>query len=348
MFEEDSEPPRDFSEYALVNSIEVMFDTCAWRVPEVRVLKTPQGMPLAFVAITKLHNIAKERIGLPIEFFNHQLLDLDYKNPSKFAKFMSEYGFIGPTFYAYEKSEKLSEALSELDPYNREAVFEFERKFGYMPKAYLSCFNLDWHDIGLHYAELKSAFSEIESKLSAAQDGKTILNELKIRGLVSIERAQYLFEDWLYCVKHVQAMVRYKTPQELSEALEENEESVIRNCIGAQKILQRHLEGVRPRIDILNVTENEYITGRTDHPQGSFEQALALQIWNFILESKNGFTICKECGKAFVHKQTKSKKAQSRSTSVFCCDRCKNRYAQREHRKTEGYRLKQSRKSLKA
>ena len=348
MIEEDLEPPRDFSEYALVNSIDVIFETCTWRVPEVRVLTSPQGRPLAFVAITKLHNIAKERIGLPVEFFNHQLLDLDYKDPEKFAAFMSKYGFIGPTFYGFRKDEELAKALLNLDPYDRESVSRFEKKFGYMPNAYLSCLANDWHDIGLHYAELKSAFSEVKSKLEETQGNNTILNELKIRGLVSIERAQYMFEDWLYCVNHIQAMVRYKTPQELAEALGENEYGVIGNCIGAQKILQRNLEGIRPRLDILNVTENEYVTGRTDHPQGSFEQALALQIWNFILESKNGFTVCKECGKAFVHKQTKSRKAQSRSTSVFCCDKCKNRYSQREHRKTEGYRLKQSRKAGKA
>jgi hypothetical protein len=77
---------------------------------------------------------------------------------------------------------------------------------------------------------------------------------------------------------------------------------------------------------------------------GSLSQALALQLWNFSLEAKKGFSICKECGEPFVHKQTKAKTQQSRNTHVFCCDRCKNQNAQRKYRQTEGYKLKQKKK----
>lgn len=347
---DEFDPSEDNCEYVLVNSLDVLFNACSWFVPEVRVLKDSQGMPLAFVAISRVNNRLKERRNLPIEFFNHQLVDLDYRNPDKFAEFMSEYGFMGRAFYRAHENKRISEGFVTLDPFDRSSIEAFESLTGYMPGTYPSMHSLDWHDIHTHYYELKASFAEVEERLKLHQTDEATLKKMEIRGILSVNRAQYLFEDWLYCVKHIQAMVQYRTPGELAKALNEDEHGVVRACMGARNILQRHLKDVHPTLDILNVTEGQYLSHSSSERSGSFELALAIQIWNFVLESKSGYTVCKECGKAFVHKQTKSRKSHSRSTSQFCCDRCKNRAAQRRYRKTPGYtsNSKKARKEARA
>ena len=112
------------------------------------------------------------------------------------------------------------------------------------------------------------------------------------------------------------------------------------------KTLQRQLKDAHPVLALRDLTEGVTLTPATERTAGSLEEAIALQLWNFTLEARGGFTVCKECGQIFVRKQSKARGGASRSTSLFCCDRCKNRYAQREHRKTEGYRLKQERRRV--
>ena len=342
---------KDEGEYVLVNSIETLFEAKPWRVPTVRVLRDSEGNPIAFAAISSSAHQTKFRKALPAEFFNHQLIDLDYSNPNKFASFMSEYGFIGASDRQNSRCNKshrrtkLSNKIEEIDPTSTESIDRFEEDFGYMALHYPSELGYALHreQICDHYKELKTAFKKASKQLSDAQKNASPLERAVIGELISIDRAKYLFEDWLYCSKHIQAILLNRTVADLAKALNEDEYVVIRNCRGARNILQRHLEEAHPRLDIFNITENDWITGG-DADLGSFEQALALQLWNFTIEAKNGFTVCKECGNAFVHKQTKSRKGNSRSTSQFCCDKCKNRFTQRKHRQTEGYKLKAKKK----
>lgn len=334
---------EDPNEYVLINSVDVAFKPSTWTVPEVKVIYSSSGEALAFAAISTLHCGEKRRSGLPVEFFNHQLLELDYKDSEKFAAFMSEYGFI-PSLLTKPaggpKMRRLVENLLELDPYNQEEVRQFEAFYGYMPKAGPSEMYVCWDEISTHYAELKEAVAKVATKLREAQANTNVLAEVRIRGLVSIKRAQYNFEDWLYCAKYIKAMACFKTRKELAEVLDEEEFGLMRKAAGAVKIIQRHLNGIHPSLDILDATNNQLYTFHCDQNPGGFQQALALQLWQFTLEAKTGYTLCKECGQPFVHKQTKTKKSQSRSSSVFCCDKCKNRFAQREYRKSPGYRMK--------
>lgn len=340
-FEEEYE--EDPSEYVLLNSVDVAFKPASWGVPEVKVVYGASGEPLAFAAISNFNCSNKIRSGLPVEFFNHQLLEVDYKDPEKFAAFMSEYGFI-PSLLTKPAGgadmRRLVESLASLDPYDWESVRQFESLYGYMPKAGPSEAYVGWDEISAHYAQLKEAVAEVDAKLRQAQEGKNILNEVRVRGLVSIERAQCNFEDWLYCAKYIKAMACFTTRKELADMLGEEEVGLMRRAAGAANIIQRHLNGIHPSLDIFDSTNNQLYTTHCKQSPGGFQQALALQLWQFTLEAKTAFTICKECGQPFVHKQTKKKKGQSRSSSVFCCDKCKNRFAQREYRKSPGYRMK--------
>lgn len=135
-------------------------------------------------------------------------------------------------------------------------------------------------------------------------------------------------------------MACYTTRKDLADALGEEELGLMRRAAGAVRILQRHSNGIHSSLDILDSTNDQLYTTNCKQSPGGFQQALALQLWQFTLEAKTGFTICKECGQPFVRKQTKAKKSQSRSSSVFCCDKRKNRFVQREYRKSPGYRMK--------
>ena len=343
--EEDVEElDPDTNEYALINSVDVLFETREWQVPEVRVLEDAQGNPLAFVALSEAIGCSRRRHGLPTEFFNHQLVELDYRDPYKLAAFMSEYGFLGKTLGGSSLSRNIVRALEELDETSRESIRAFEEHFGYMPNAYPSEGPVDWDGVFDHYYALKRAVARLDAKLEEAQSDSPLTARLGVCGLVSIKRAEYLYEDWLFAAAHIKALVQFHTPQELAAALGEDEYCVVRNCLNATRIVQRHLVEVHPVLGVLDVTEGQAMMAHDGGSLGSFEEALALQLWNFTLEAKGGFRLCKECGQVFVHKQGKSRSGASRSSSQFCCDRCKNRYAQREHRKTEGYRLKQQRK----
>lgn len=329
-------------EYELVNSIDAIFSSRPWATPEVRVLRDGAGKPLAFASVAAIAGKCKYRSDLPTEFFNHQLAELDYEDPDKLAAFMSEYGVIGSREPFPGNAAMFSQAVKSLNPADADSVLSFERRTGYLAagRGFELLTGDDQRDALAHYWNLKDAFLGTGKALAEAQPGANVLTRMTIRALVSYESAVRAFEDWLYCVRHIQAMVRYKTAPELARSLGEDERSVIRCCRGARNILQRRLKNVSPRLDILSVADDCCLRNDECPDSGGFEEALALQIWNFVLEAKGGYTICKECGKVFVHKQTKPRKGASRSTSVFCCDRCKNRFSQREYRKSAGYRLK--------
>lgn len=340
-FEDDYQV--DNGNYGLVNNLEAMFGSAPWKVPEVRVLYDLQGKPLALIAISRLGATSGMRKTLPIEFFNHQLLGVDYKNPEKLAAFMDTYGFFGARPFEFGDDKIFAQALEALDTSVYGAVQRFEEQYGYTLKPAPFNSGFDFEPYKQHYAALKSVFPMVKKKLDAVQGDANLLGKRRIVGLISIERAQYRFEDWLYCVKHIQAMILYKSPKEIAQALGEDEVGIMRACQGACNIIQRQLNEIHPSLGIVNLDNAEFYRQDSSYYKGSFERALALQIWNFVLEADDGFTVCKECGRPFVHKQSRVRKSQSRSSSVFCCDRCKNRYAQRKYRQSEGYKLKQGR-----
>lgn len=332
----------DEGKYELVNSIDVIFVPKPWATPEVRVLRDSLGAPLAFVSIAAVNINREGRNGLPTEFFNHQLFELDYQDPDKLAGFMSEYGVLGASDPLPGNALLFRKAIEQLRPSDRESIVSFEESTGYMAAGYPFglLFGEGRQDAFAHYWNLRESFLDIDNKLKMAQPEANILTEKRIRAIVSCRSAVRAYEDWLYCVRHIRAMVRYKTVPELANELGEDELSVIRCCRGARNILQRRLKNVSPRLDILDVADGTYLMNDECREPGCFEDALALQIWNFVLEAQGGYTICKECGKVFVHKQNKGRKGKSRTTSLFCCDKCKNRFSQREYRKSDGYRLK--------
>ena len=343
-YDDDEQPSADTDEYALVNSIDILFRPRPWPIYEVRVLESPEGEPLALVAVSKIAGGRKTLAELPDEFFSHQLADLDYRDPHEMAKFMSVYGWVGPTLGTLVEQRAFERELAGLDVDDAGAVNRFERRFAYAPNHHLSAYGSTQDEVREHYVSLKVAFADLAERLRSAQPDANILTEARICNIISIKHARRLFEDWLYCAQHLKALVRYRTPQELALALGEDEYAVVRNCEGAINILQSHLSKAHPVLALRDLTDGYEYTPAAERTDGSFEEALALQLWNFTLEAKGGYTVCKECGQIFVRRQSKSRKGPARSTGQFCCDRCKNRFAQREHRKTEGYRMKQERR----
>lgn len=345
---DDYEDVPAAGEYELVNSIDVIFTLRPWHTAEVRVLRDSIGRPLAFASVCAIGDACRERTGLPTEFFNHQLKDLDYDDADKLAAFMTEYGMIAAPDPLRVKPRLRTAPFGPRDPYEYDSIASFEASTGYRAAGCeysLLVSDEKKQEVSLHYAELKAAVADTEKRLEEAQPEANILTKRRIHTIVSYETVVRAYEDWLFCVRHIQALLQYKTVPELARLLGEDEMVVARNCLAARDMLQKRLSKVSPKLDILCIEDGESQTlSKPDEP-GSFEEALALQIWNFTLEAKGGFTTCKECGNVFVHKQAKGLKGKSRTTSLFCCDRCKNRYAQRTYRKTDGYRLKMEKRS---
>lgn len=332
-------------EYSLVNSVDALFEPMAWCTPEVHALRNRDGAPLAFIATCTMLGALPMRSELPTEFFSHQLLDLDRSDPDKMAAFMSEYGLVGAQAWTFHDGRAFERDLAALDAADAFAIDAFEERYSYAPKSYPTKFSLDKEGAQIHYEELACSLSNLMAELEAARADDSVASTPMIAGIVSFERARYLLESWVFCAGHIKALVQFHTPRELADALGEGETEVIAACRDAVEFLQTYLQDAHPRLDLMDTTDGQRLTYGSDAGAGGFEQALALQLWNFALEAKEGYTVCRECGQVFVHRQTKARKGSPRNTSVFCCDRCKNRHAQREHRKTEGYRLKQERKS---
>ena len=345
MDEESDIEFQDDHEYIIATGTGALYEACEWDVPFVRVLENGEGEPLALVAICQLHGRARTRHGLPTEFFSHQLVELDYKNPYELASFMNEYGFMGPVYNKFLEDQQFLEALENLNVSDNESIRLFEEKYHYFPSVAQTHLMLNNEESSAHYKDLKQAVKALSVRLREQQPDTLTFDAWSIRGLVSIPRAQYLYEDWLFCASHIKAMVQYHTPKDIAKALGEDECSVIRSCEGACNIVQRYLNNIHPTLDVIDLSAEAFVSDGDWSHRGSFGQALALQLWMFVHESKESYSICKECHGVFVHRQSRTKSSQSRSSSQFCCDKCKNRYSQRQHRKSPGYQLRQKRDS---
>ena len=337
----DLELEPDTNEYALANNINNLFQCKPWEVPLTKLIYNEEKEPIAFVFFSRNSKARRIINELPTEFFNHQLLEYDYEDPTQLEKFMNKYGIFNFSPILHRDYKKFIRMLSELNPGNDREVSNFLKEF--------QGFNDPWF-----YNSLKSSESYrkdnidiarqllmIIEQLNISEENLPLLSRTRIVGFQNIKFAKESYKDWVYTAKRIKALLLYKNIEDLAEYTGDDPYAVIRACKGAVNIIQRELSGVSPMLDLFDITENQKLT-HNDADFTSISQALALQLWNFTIEAKNSLYICKECGTPFVHKQTKSKTKQSRNTSLFCCDRCKNRNAQRAYRKTAGYRMKQN------
>ena len=163
--------------------------------------------------------------------------------------------------------------------------------------------------------------------------------------LYSYELLKQKIEDWQLISKIVNATIMFDKVEDLAKYLDQPEQQIIGGCESYLKAICNHLKLFRPDLSFIEIFDETDVGKFTTPNALMIETAISIQMWNFLIESRAGYSICKECGRPYIRKST-SAKTSARSSSKFCCDKCKNRNAQRKYRQSEGYKLKQKKKSL--
>ena len=332
---------NDIHKLILLNSIDAIFEPHEWLIPEIRPIRSEEGEVLAYCSI-QVHGNWRTRTSLPEEFFSHEMKEVDIRDADKFAGFMSRYGAFR---HAWKPSVRspflLEEALGSLDASTLEGIDCFEGRTGFLPYESMM------RDLGPRtrmefYAIFKPALQALLDKLSAVNEstGKNVLTATRISAIFSPWQATYAFENWLYAADYVKALVASSSCVDVATRVGVDEIYVARNATEAMNIINEKLRAISPRIDLLEVESDDVLPADGLYAKGSIEEAIALQLWKMSILAKQGAFVCKECGEVFVTKRSKARKSSPRATSEFCCDRCKNRFTQREYRKSPGYRRK--------
>lgn len=316
-------------------SIREAFKPHPWYVRGVVPVLGSSGEPIAYCEVDGPSKLMRE---LPCEIFNHELKHLDVSSGEEFASFMSEFGLVG----CFEKRrDSFASLLSELDVSDWEQVSRFEEDtdfLAFLPKEPLDCF-IPWSEIEKRYTELREGVSELAK-------GSRVLR------VVSAAEATTTAWSLLSSAKTAKAIMQSDNPETIAELAGISIDGLYDEIQGDDEYLNWLLRGISPEIGIV-IDMPDGTSGKPsfndlilEYKHGCFEQAAALQIWEFSLHGDGYFTCC-ECGEVFVRKRSTNRKGSPRSTSAFCCDRCKNRYTQREYRKSPAYKLKQSQKKTK-
>ncbi len=324
-----------------VNGLDTAFSRLIWDVYEVRVIRDEWGDPLGFCAIGKRWDNRRRRM-LPDEFFNHELVDVDIHDVDALAEFMEEYGFLG---YHFLSTPITYQRFIELDSYLDKDVDYFEaithfawciddRYDDYFENPAPGFYRLLWNEL-----------KRIDDVLREQQPGVPYSKKALIYGVASIERVVETIKKWQRCSNMIKLLIKYNNIIDIARVLN-LEVGQACDCLdGTVRSVNEHIGFLSPTIEIYDESRDRILMGAMpDQDVVGLEEAIAVQLWRFSLEAKEGYSICRECGRMFVRKRSKTAKVASRSTSQFCCDRCKNRDAQRRYRKSPGYLLKRSSK----
>jgi len=319
------------------------FKPVLWSFGDVSVLTDEEGYAVGFYC-KKADRIRKD---IPVEIFNHQLKELDLNDPDELAAFMSEYGtifdswrdsasemarynkFIDIQRYGRPDKDRIDNekiaigspinltppsmgrlATRELwlDECERMRRFEADGWNGYEPRLFLVSYEEVVENIELIFEIVRLAKAATQSQ-----------DEDMVARLAGIDR-EIFFDESLYLDQMLNGLLHVFQPK-----------------IGFQYVVDGEEGEPTYHCDLFDI--HDYAGSSS----ASFMNAVALQIRDFNINGCKARQ-CAECGEIFVVKQTFKQSKRSHSDSMFCCDRCKGRNAQRKHRNTEGYKLKQARK----
>lgn len=320
------------------------FKPIPWLYGEISVLKDEDGLPLGFYCSEK--NTVRE--SLPAEIFNHQMKGLSHEDADALAAFMSEFGvifdswpgalgemsqyckFVDVRRYGKPDISQIDAAINYLESgiglgpqtsqgrlfthdlwvseYERMRVFASEGWDAFEPRLFL-----------VSIEEVCENLDTISSLVKLAKSASQSEDEETISLLAGIERCN-LTDEILYLDQTLNALLHVFHPK-----------------VGFQYVIDG--QPGKPTYDC-DYWESVDDFGPTS---ASLMNAIALQIRDFNLRLSDARQ-CAECGEIFIVKQSSKPVKRAHSDSMFCCDRCKNRHAQRKHRSTEGYKQKQARK----
>ena len=305
------------------------FEPRPWLLSKVRPVIDDEGKVLAYCGMESSET-AGTRSDLPTEIFNHQLKDLDLSNSCAVADFMTVYGMIG-----WHGTSRYNMGFylmnSRYDFSNYVSILKFEEDYNF--------------EVGLNPVE-KDALTYYQGLLKGLHQ---VVSEednslSRINCIVSNTELSQSVWKLQRCVRIAKAIMQSDDPSEIARLADVSLSELDREIQDSDAHLNFLLREVSPKIGAKKIVDGKVHSllhnGLTLDELGSFEQAVALQLWEFALKG-GSYRICKECGEVFQQKQSKARKSTARSDSDFCCEKCRNRFTQREHRKTDGYKLKQ-------
>jgi len=316
-------------------SIGETFEPRPWMLLEVFPVKNEEGDILAYCGMES-PKIAGIRSDLPTEIFSHQLKDLDLSDVYAVADFMTTYGMIGSySAGRYDMGFYLESGRFDLS--DSKGILDFEGVYCFESGIISTSLNPISENHFTYYQDLLKGMQQIVDK---ERDGSL----QSIRCIVSDIEVKRSVWELQRCAKITKALVQTSSLSKIACLLKLPEDRVRHEMQESDEYINYLLRGVFPEIGIKEVSNDSEVVasheGLTLDKVGSFEEAVALQLWEFALEG-GSYRTCKECRQVFQRKQSDSRKSTARSDSAFCCDRCRNRFTQREHRKTAGYKLKQ-------
>lgn len=315
------------------------FKPAPWNRGGVKILYSPDGEAVGFYAVE-----SSSITSLPNEIFNHQMKELDIEEPEQIADFMSKYGMVYHGFT--EAAEEMDEYCKRTCPYRWGTLVDEEVdalvKSLAMPKY-------PWPDG--RYETIQLWIGEYKRLSTWKCDSSEWEQKLF---LVSYEEVKACIETMTNCVSLAKAIAKTDVEQEIETMMGFAKGEFYDESLYLDTYLNSHLTNIHPKVGVLYVGEglpqnpsyNDSYEEYESYTKGSFMRALALQIRDFNIHLGE-YRECKECGEIFVKRQSRKPNMRVHSDGEFCCDKCKNRFTQREYRKSPGYKLKQAEKRAK-
>ena len=315
-----------------VFSIHEVFKPLPWYVRDVIPILRSDGEPIAYCEVDGHSRLMRE---LPCEIFNHELKRINVLNVEEFASFLYEYGLVG----CFEKNRELfSSSLLKLDISDRSQVLRFEADMDF-----LALLPKNPSDYFISRQEIETRYSELQEGIAC------VAKDHKVLSVVSAAEAATTVWSLLSSAKTVKAIMQSDDPETIAKLADISVDGLYDEIQEDDEYLNWLMRGISPQIGIV-IDMPDGTCGKPsfddlilEYKRGCFEQAVALQIWEFSLHGE-GYSVCSECGEVFVRKRSTNRNGSPRNTSLFCCDKCKNRYTQRKYRKSPAYQLKQEKK----
>lgn len=337
-----------------------MSESQPWRVGKVSVLYDEAGKTaLGFY----LDGPSTERSEIPVEIFSHQIAELSLDDPEKIAEFMSEYGMIFDSSpYALDEMDRYCHCVDSCYAfdYNEKAITPWlkrgtELKYGCSWGRSMT--RLLWREEVARlneYWKLQPTFAQMAERAMHPE----CFDEPSVESAPNPKVLLVSIQEVIECVELIRDLAilakafHYEDPVPRLASIGTGEELRFR-IVQLDRALNNLLAAFHPRMETCIVDENHQPISLLDADEVDYTfieyslmNAIGVELWEFSNDASL-VRLCRECGQPFIRKQSKSKTSRSNLKSDFCCDKCKNRNSQREHRKTSGYRQQQEKRRAK-
>ena len=304
-----------------------------WPTPEVATLEV-DGEVVGFYWPDQMFKGQRDK--LPTEIFNHQLVDLDVNDAQEVARFMTEYGVIFAPWSGY------GEEMGRFNKFINDCWLPTKKRTKGQIRSMMKSFDDvcdPWHEKTRQlwkdeYGRMLELEYDYEPRLFMVSYDEVKACVAFIEDYVAITTA---LRDSNGTADDIAAKLDAGAAERLgiisgNDAV--NTIALYDNC------MRDMLRPFHPDIylscdDGIDLSDGGFWYTLDRLHEMSLMNGLAYQLFelNARIEDTRH---CKECGRLFLYRQTKGKLTQrSQSSSLFCCDKCRNRNTQRKHREKQ-------------